>query len=170
MLLLLIDASGSTLRGGGLQQAKGLVGGLARSAYRQRWRLALLSFAGQRVDTVFAAARAPFDGARLLAQIQGGGGTPLALGLQQAEQLLQRERRRFPTQRQTLLVLTDGRCRSSSALSPLATPGGGDQFCDRLLIDTEQGPVRLGRARQLAGLMGARYVRLAECAKLEDLS
>lgn len=160
----MLDASGSTLHGSGLQQAKGLIGGLAQTAYRQRWRLAVLSFAGQRVEPVFAPARAPHSAGQLLQRIQGGGGSPLALGLQGAAQLLDQQHRRHPTEQQTLLLLTDGRYRNGvdlEALHRLNSP-----HCQRLLIDTEQAAVRLGRARGLAERIGARYLTLSDCARI----
>ena len=161
LLLVLLDSSSSTLQGSGLQAAKGVIGGLARSAYRQRWRLAVLSFAGQRVETVFTAGRAPFDASRLLQRIHGGGGSPLAIGLHHATQLLADEQRRHPGEQQTLVLFTDGRYRATVALSGIAEGG-----CERLLVDTEQGPVRLGRARSLAQRIGARYLTLADCARI----
>jgi magnesium chelatase subunit ChlD-like protein len=165
LLLVLLDASGSTLHGSGLQQAKGLIGGLAQSAYRQRWRLAVLSFAGQRVETVFAAGRAPFDAGRLLQRIQGGGGSPLGQGLQAAVRRLDDEHRRHPAEQQTLLLLSDGRYRSGLDIGCLNGLDG--HRCERLLIDTEQGAVRLGRARALAQRIGARYLSLTDCATMD---
>ena len=161
----MLDASGSTLHGNGLQQAKGLIGGIAQTAYRQRWRLAVLSFAGQRTDTVFAAGRAPFDPRRLLQRIHGGGGSPLAQGLQAAARLLGDERRRHPAERHTLLLLSDGRYRAGSDLDSLSALT--DSHCERLLVDTEQGTIRLGRARRLAQRIGAHYLRLADCARID---
>ena len=168
LLLVLLDSSGSTLKGRGLQQAKGVLAGLTRSAYRQRWRLAVLSFAGERVDTLFAAGRAPHDAERLLARIRGGGGTPLAVGLRGAMQLLGAERRRWPQQRQTLVLLTDGRYRGGHATLPdLGLDGAVGGGREALLVDTEQGAVRLGRARQIAAQLGARYVPIADCARID---
>ena len=161
---MLLDSSSSTLQGSGLQAAKGVIGGLARTAYRQRWRLAVLSFAGQRVDTVFAAGRAPFDASRLLQRIHGGGGSPLAAGLGRAEQLLADEQHRHPGEQQTLVLLTDGRYRATLALGGIANTAGSG--CERLLVDTEQGAVRLGRARGLAQRIGARYLSLSDCARI----
>jgi len=165
LLLVLLDTSGSTLQGSGLQQAKGVIGGLAQTAYRQRWRLAVLSFAGQRVETVFAAGRAPFDATRLLQRIHGGGGSPLAQGMQGAARLLSDEHRRHPAEQQTLLLLTDGRYRAGIDLDGLG--GLSSHRCERLLVDTEQGAVRLGRAHGLAKRIGARYLSLADCARIQ---
>jgi magnesium chelatase subunit ChlD-like protein len=78
-----------------------------------------------------------------------GGGTPLLAALSEAERWLTARRKRFPAEQQRVLVMTDGRVKEGLSL-PLLD-------CPSLLIDIERGPIRLGRARQLAGLLGAEY-------------
>ena len=48
-----------------------------------------------------------------------------------------------------VLLMTDGRVKDGLGLPLLE--------CPCLLIDIERGPIRLGRARQLAGQLGAEY-------------
>ena len=77
-----------------------------------------------------------------LAQLGAGGGTPLLAALSEAGQWLHARRRRYPAEQQRLLVITDGRLKAIAGLPVLDCPG--------LLVDIERGPIRLGRAKQLA--------------------
>ncbi len=78
-----------------------------------------------------------------------GGGTPLLAALQEASAWLAVRQRRFAEERQRVLVLTDGRLKEWAGLTPFD--------CPTLLVDLEKGPIRLGRARQLANELGAEY-------------
>jgi len=152
LVLLLVDSSGSTLRGGGLSAAKGVVASLLEECYRRRAQVGLVQVSGQEPTLRLLPRRPPAQTATLLHGLQGGGGTPLRAGLVQALALLARQSRREPGQRQTLIVLTDGRTRQT--LGDLRPP------CRTLLVDTERGSVTLGRGRHLAQSLGAEYVAL----------
>ena len=79
---------------------------------------------------------------RWLRPVGGGGGTPLALGVRRAAQLLERAARRRPAQQRWLWMLTDGR-----ASSVPVRPAVADQI---VVVDFERGTLRLGRGEQLA--------------------
>ena len=138
-----------------MSSAKGIVAGLLQRAYRERRRVALLSFAGNQVLPLFGPRRAPRDPEPLLNRIHGGGGTPLPAALSLALGLLQREHRRCPDQAQSLVLLTDGRCRQPPPELP--------PELDTQVVDLEQGAVRLGRARTLARALSARYLSAGDC-------
>jgi len=53
-----------------------------------------------------------------------------------------------------VLLLTDGRLKAWSGLPVLN--------CQTLLVDLEKGPIRLGRAVQLAAELGAQYRHIEE--------
>jgi magnesium chelatase subunit ChlD-like protein len=121
-------------------------------AYLQRSRIAILEFAGQGARLSVPPQRTPKQHADMIDTIAGGGGTPLRQGLEKAIQLLERERKRLPQEQQTLVLFTDGRSRD--AIDDLRVP------CRTLVIDTESGPLRLGRCRQLANTMNGEYLSL----------
>ncbi len=62
--------------------------------------------------------------------------------LAEAGEWLAVRRKRYPAEQQRLLVMTDGRLKDISGLPLLA--------CAGLLVDIERGPIRLGRAKELA--------------------
>jgi magnesium chelatase subunit ChlD-like protein len=53
-----------------------------------------------------------------------------------------------------LLVVTDGRLKDLGAMSAVTCPG--------LLVDIERGPIRLGRAKELAAALEADYRHIDE--------
>ncbi|WP_339432933.1 MULTISPECIES: vWA domain-containing protein [unclassified Pseudomonas] len=147
--LVIVDASASTRRHNALSDAKGLLAQLFDDAYRQRARLALLTASGAVPKWQVQGLKAS-SGLRVwLDGLGAGGGTPLLAALTQAQQWLTMRGKRFPVEQQRLLVVTDGRLRAWTGLPALDCPG--------LLIDIERGPIRLGRAKDLAGTLGAEY-------------
>lgn len=152
--LVIVDASASTRRHNALSEAKGVLAHLFDTAYRQRARLALLTASGQRPGWQAHGLKA---GAALQPWLDGlgaGGGTPLLAALDEARSWLARRQRQRPAEQQRCLVLTDGRIKHLSPVSPLG--------CPTVLIDMEKGAIRLGRAVGLAGSLGADYQRLED--------
>lgn len=140
--LVIVDASASTRRHGALTDAKGLLAQLFDDAYRQRARMALLTASGQAPTWHVQGLKAAKGLTGWLAQLGAGGGTPLLAALSEAGQWLHARRQRYPAEQQRLLVITDGRLKDVAGLPALDCPG--------LLVDIERGPIKLGRATQLA--------------------
>jgi magnesium chelatase subunit ChlD-like protein len=150
--LVIVDASASTRRHRALSQAKGVLAQLFDDAYRQRARLALLTASG-------TGARWQHQGLKAGAALQpwldalgAGGGTPLFDAIEQASQWLGKRQKRYPAESQRVLILTDGR------VKPPLPPVVFD--CPSLLIDIENGPVRLGKAMEIAHKLGADYCHI----------
>ncbi|WNW14221.1 VWA domain-containing protein [Pseudomonas sp. DTU_2021_1001937_2_SI_NGA_ILE_001] len=140
--LVIVDASASTRRNQGLSLAKGVLAQAFDDAYRRRARLALLTASGQEPRWQYQGLKASRALQGWLAQLGAGGGTPLEAALQLGAQWLEHRRRRHPSEQQRLLLLTDGRLARLPTLPALN--------CAGVLIDLENGPIRLGRARALA--------------------
>ncbi|AZC51422.1 MULTISPECIES: vWA domain-containing protein [Pseudomonas] len=147
--LVIVDASASTRRHQALSDAKGLLAQLFDDAYRQRARLALLTASGRAPNWQVQGLKASKDLRGWLDGLGAGGGTPLLAALAEAGQWLVSRQKRYPAEHQRVLLLTDGRLKN---LPPLARLG-----CPTLLIDIERGPIRLGRARELAQQLDAQY-------------
>lgn len=147
--LVIVDASASTRRNQSLSLAKGLLAQLFDDAYRQRARLALLTASGGSPKWQHHGLKAGSAWQPWLDTLGAGGGTPMLEAIEQAHDWLQMRRKRYPAQVQRVLILTDGRVK---AIQPLKALG-----CPAVLIDIERGPIRLGRALELARQMGAEY-------------
>jgi len=163
-----VDASGSMAAHRRMALAKGAVMRLLLRSYQTREEVALLAFRGAAADVLLPPTSSVHLASSRLRSLPTGGRTPLALALRTATRLLQHAGRRHATRSQRLVLISDGR-----ANVPMIA--GGDAFADALaeaqqlknsgipsvLIDTEDGPVRLHRAAALARKLGATYLRLA---------
>jgi magnesium chelatase subunit D len=101
--------------------------------------------------------------ARRLRDLPVGGRTPLAAGLEAARLLIRREAWRDPARRPILVLITDGRAtgdgdavrQAEQAAAALAKAG-----TTSMVVDAEEGPVRLGLAGQLAVRLSADLVTI----------
>ena len=160
-----IDASGSAALHR-LAEAKGAVELLLADCYVRRDRVAVLAFRGKVAEVLLPPTRSLVRAKRSLAGLPGGGGTPLAAGIDAAAQLADAMRRRGDTP--VIVFLTDGRAN----IARDGTPGralADEQAMDAarhmraarftaLLVDTSQQPQ--AGAQRLALEMGARYLPL----------
>jgi magnesium chelatase subunit ChlD-like protein len=147
--LVIVDASASTRRNQALSQAKGLLAQLFDDAYRQRVRLALLTASGGSARWQHQGLKAGVALQPWLQALGAGGGTPLFDAIGQAAHWLAQRRRRYPAESHRVLILTDGRVKHVPAL--------GAFECQSLVVDIEQGSVRLGRAVEIAQRLQAEY-------------
>ena len=144
-----LDCSASMATSGALARAKGVLLALMDEAYRHRDHVALVCFAGERVELRVAPRKAGAWNDAWVAPIAGGGGTPLARGVDRAAQVLEQASGSGPRQG-WLWLLTDGRTREQ----PLR-PASAQQAC---VVDFDAGRVALHRARDLAEQWQARYL------------
>ncbi len=106
LLIFTVDASGSAAIAR-LAEAKGAIELLLSEAYARRDHVALIAFRGTDADVLLPPTRSLVQTKRRLAALPGGGGTPLAHGLEAALTLSLTARGRGLTP--TLVLLTDGR-------------------------------------------------------------
>jgi magnesium chelatase subunit D len=104
--IFLVDASGSAAFQR-LAEAKGAVELLLAKAYVSRTRVALIAFRNTGAELLLEPTRSLTRAKRSLADLPGGGGTPLAAGLDAALSLAQAERAKDRTP--LIVILTDGR-------------------------------------------------------------
>lgn len=159
-----VDASGSAALER-LAEAKGAVELLLAEAYVRRDRIALVAFRGAGAETVLPPTRSLVRAKRVLAGLPGGGGTPLAAGLDAAATLALGVRRAGGSP--VIVLLTDGRANvARSGLGGRALAGEEAVAAARLLraqalptlvIDTGARP---DGARRLAEAAQARYCPL----------
>lgn len=137
-----LDCSASMLAGARLARAKSVLAELLAQAYRWRDRIALIRFGGPGAAVHVPPRRAAALPQSWIAPIGGGGGTPLADALAQADALLHRHAQ-GP---RWLWLLTDARTR--------ATPARPAHAQRIVLIDFDDARPPLGRAAALADAWG----------------
>ena len=160
-----VDASGSAAAAR-LAEAKGAVELLLAQAYVQRAEVALVVFRGAGAEILLPPTRSLTRARRALADVPGGGGTPLAGGIAAARALalLTRGRGRTPF----VVILSDGRANIA------ADGSGGRAAADRdamaaaklmaadniaaVFIDTS--PRARPEGARISAALGARYVPL----------
>ncbi len=163
--IIAVDASGSTAIHR-LAEAKGAVEILLARAYVDRSCVALIAFRGLGAEVLLPPTRSLSRAKRRLASLPGGGGTPLAAGLEAARALAMTERAR--QKRSRLVLVTDGR--ANIALD--GTPGRARAVEDALTVCRQVGAAGIEAiyidaaprvapdGDRFAKAMGARYAPL----------
>ncbi|HEY3240035.1 MAG TPA: VWA domain-containing protein [Acidimicrobiia bacterium] len=168
LVILAVDASGSMGSTRRMEAAKGAALSLLVDAYQRRDRVALVTFAGEDASVALRPTGSVEVARARLGQLPTGGRTPLAAGLGAALEVARTAGRTDPGRRPVLVLVTDGR-----ATAPLPDPAGAALAAatqvaragiEALVVDAEDGDIRLGLARTLAEAMGAAYVALPELA------
>ncbi len=110
--IFVVDASGSSALNR-LAEAKGAVELLLADCYRRRDQVAVVAFRGRSAQVLLPPTRSLVRAKRSLAGLPGGGGTPLAAGIDAAFLLAETARRSGAAP--TLVLLTDGRANVTRA-------------------------------------------------------
>jgi magnesium chelatase subunit D len=110
--IFLVDASGSAALAR-LAEAKGAVELLLAECYRRRDQVALVAFRGRKAQMLLPPTRSLVRAKNSLAELPGGGGTPIAAGIDAGFAMAEAQRRAGFTP--TLVVLTDGRANVTQA-------------------------------------------------------
>jgi magnesium chelatase subunit D len=166
LLVLAVDASGSMGAPRRMEAVKGAVLGLLVDAYQRRDRVALVTFRGDGAEVLLRATGSVEVARARLADLPTGGRTPLAAGIDAALTVATSPASHASGQRPLLVLVSDGRATASDgdpvAAAHRAAATVRARGVDAVVIDAENGAGRLGLAVELAGQMGARYLRLAE--------
>jgi magnesium chelatase subunit D len=133
--IFVVDASGSSAFNR-LAEVKGAVELLLGECYVRRDQVALIAFRGRSAELILPPTRSLVRAKRCLAQLPGGGGTPLATAIESASVLAEGIRRRGQTP--IIIMMTDGQAN-------IASDGG--QGRERAVADA----VSAGRRLRLAG-------------------
>jgi magnesium chelatase subunit D len=165
LTIFAVDASGSAAAAR-LAEAKGAVELLLQQSYARRAEVALLAFRGTTAELLLPPTRSLTRARRLLGDLPGGGGTPLAAGMDAARLVAEAAAARGRTP--TLVVLTDGRANIAADGSQGRPAAQADAVAaarriaqsglTALLIDI--GARAQPEAASLAKAMAARYLHL----------
>lgn len=161
--VFVVDASGSTALQR-LSEAKGAVELLLADCYVRRDRVALVSFRGTGAELLLSPTRSLVAARRALTALPGGGGSPVAAGLELAARLAAQLARAGDDV--SLVVLTDGRANLSRDGQPGRERAASEArrvarelvplAVNRVLIDTSVRPEPAAQA--LAAALAARYL------------
>jgi magnesium chelatase subunit D len=163
--VFVVDASGSSALNR-LAEAKGAVELLLADCYVRRDSVAVLAFRGKAAEVLLPATRSLTRAKRSLSGLPGGGGTPLASGIDAAFELASQIRRKGETP--IIVLLTDGRGNVARGGAPGRAQAAIDATLaarqvrmaglTALLLDTSPQPQAAAQA--LAAEMGASYLPL----------
>jgi magnesium chelatase subunit D len=165
LVLFLVDASGSMAARHRMEAVKGAVLSLLLDAYQRRDKVGLICFRGAGAQLLLPPTSSVDAAARRLGTMPTGGQTPLTAGLTEAHATLRRERLRDPERRPLLVVVTDGRHTAGGDPQAAALRLRRDGIAS-VVVDCENGPVRLGLSRALAEALGAEYLSLDKVGDL----
>ncbi|WP_090154320.1 magnesium chelatase subunit D family protein [Dyadobacter soli] len=164
LVLFVVDASGSMAAGKRMEAVKGSVMNLLQDAYQKRNKVAVIAFRGVEATVLLEPTRSTELAEQALEQLPTGGRTPLPHALQLTGDLLTLFAKTDRIQ-PFLVILSDGK-----ANVPLPGAGGDAwgqslQLAENLkypalVLDTESGYIRYGKARELAIALGAEYLSL----------
>jgi len=175
-VIFVVDASGSAALQR-LAETKGAVELLLAEAYVRRTQVALIAFRGEGADLRLPPTRSLARARRQLAELAGGGATPLAAGLEAAAILGVAERAKGRTP--LLVFMTDGRGNIALDGGAFRTRAEQDALnaCRRIraaglraaLIDISPRP--RGEGARLAEAMGATFAVLpyVEAGRVRDV-
>jgi magnesium chelatase subunit D len=163
LIVLAVDASGSMGAEARMEAAKGAVMGLLLDAYQRRDRVALVTFRGDGAEVVLRPTGSVEVARARLTELPTGGRTPLAAGITAALGLAGR-----PEDRPLLVLVSDGRATAGpEGADPLVAAKEAAAEVRRrgvpaVVVDAEDGHIRLGLAAELADAMGAPCLTLSQ--------
>lgn len=173
LILFAVDASGSMAARQRMASAKGAVLALLQRAYQQRDSIGLLQFRGTKATLLLPPTNSTDRAFKFLTNLPTGGRTPLASGLRLALRTFQMAQKRNKQQQAVLVLVTDGRAnvadherKRAVTINPIEDAIAAAHELRSagilsLIIDTEEGPIRIGLAPQLAQELGGTCVALA---------
>jgi len=168
-----VDASGSAALHR-MAEAKGAIELLLADCYVRRDRTALIAFRGREAELLLPPTRSLQRAKKSLADLPGGGGTPLAHGIEQAMLVADQVRRSggIPL----VVFLTDGKANiardgtadRASALRDAEAAAKALRLAGVRSLMIDLSDTRTGPARKLAEAMGADYLPLphADAARI----
>jgi len=170
--LFVIDASGSSALHR-LAEAKGAVSLLLAECYVRRDQVGVIAFRGRGAEVLLPPTRSLVRAKRALAALPGGGGTPLAAGLQAVLAMAAQVRRAGAAP--LVVLLTDGRANIALDGAPGRERAAADALqvarllraarLGTLLVDTSPQPSP--NAQRLAEAMAAPYRALPHAGAAE---
>jgi magnesium chelatase subunit D len=161
LLCLIVDTSGSMAARARLARVKGALEVTLRWAYARRDVIAVVGFGGDGARTLVAPGAPLEQAAAAISALPAGGRTPLAAGIEHGAALLAQSRHgKHAARAKVAVLLTDGRAADPEGRARLALQRVVALADRTVVVDLEEGVVRLGLAAELATAAGADLTRL----------
>jgi magnesium chelatase subunit D len=180
LVLFVVDASGSMGAQRRMVAVKGAIFSLLLDAYQRRDRVGLISFRGTGASLLLPPTNSVDLAEVQLQEMPTGGRTPLSSGLFKALEVVETERMKDRDVLPLVVLLSDGRANTHTGIPGFSSAATGEEsaraveeaiaaasiirdgLIPSVVVDTEDGYVRLGLAQPIAEGMGASYVKLEE--------
>ncbi|MDR1155417.1 MAG: VWA domain-containing protein [Bacteroidales bacterium] len=169
-IVFVVDSSGSMGVSRRMKETKAAILSLLIDAYQKRDQVSLVVFKQNSAELILPPTSSVELAKKALEYIPTGGKSPLNHGLLTGFRCIMSELKKHKDCKPLLVLISDGRMNVSihKDMKPLdeatriALQIKSKQI-DSLVIDTEKSYIRLGKLREIADVMGARYL------KIEDL-
>lgn len=167
-ILFVVDASGSMGVEDLMVKTKGLAFEILKDAYIMREKVGFITFRDTKAELILPFTKNVVMAKEELKRIKTGGKTPLSLALKRTLKEIDKESRKEKDNEIILLIFSDGRANISIS--------GNDPFEEALklgriisekkiktfVIDTDPTWINYPYAKDLAKIMGARYMKLKD--------
>lgn len=173
-ILFVVDSSGSMGVKKRMEAVKGAILSLLKDAYEKRDRVGMVSFRRDRAEELLPFTRSIDLAQKKLEKLSTGGKTPLAEGLRKAYNIVKKELKKDKKSLPVIIFLSDGKANFSLYdKDPIAeslelAKKIRNEKIKCVVIDTEEGFIKLELAKTLSENMGADYYKL-DNIKTEDL-
>lgn len=168
--IFIVDASQSMHQNEQMTAVKGVVLSLLKDAYQKRNMISFISMYQEQAEVLLMMTKNISLARQTLKDLKVGGKTPLASGLSLSQQVMKSSS--IPFTQTKLIVLTDGRANITLSGEQHVKQALQDSLAQAeqihqtgvqsLVVDTEQGKVKLQKAQQLAKAMQADYISFSQ--------
>ncbi|MCF2672092.1 VWA domain-containing protein [Fusobacterium varium] len=173
-ILFVVDSSGSMGVKKRMEAVKGAVMSLLKDAYEKRDRVGMVSFRRDKAEELLPITRSIDLAQKKLEKLATGGKTPLAEGIAKAYTIIKNEMRKDKEVVPLIVFLSDGKGNfSASGKDPIKeslemAEKIKNEGIRAIVIDTEEGFIKLEMAKTLSEVMKADYYKL-ENLRSEDM-
>ena len=160
-IYLVVDTSGSMGQRQRLQGAEKLLSQLVQMMYVKRQYVSLITFQKQGAQCVVPLTQRIETIPKALGETRIGGRTPFVKGIEEAVKQIGIDMSQMGHVQAKVVIITDGKV-TSQALQGLDDIGRwlANQGIQTTVIDTDTSFVRMNRAKEVAYMLGAEYVKM----------
>ena len=160
-IYLVVDTSGSMGQRQRLQGAEKLLSQLVQMMYVKRQYVSLITFQKQGAQCVVPLTQRIETIPKALGEARIGGRTPFVKGIEEAVKQIGNDMSQMGHVQAKVVIITDGKV-TSQALQGLDDIGRWltNQGIQTTVIDTDTSFVRMNRAKEVAYMLGAEYVKM----------